>query len=486
MTKAITLDLFAKLEAAPAYNTTVTVRSGRAMLKINTKNIAARAKALKNCHRKQAQKAVLRSYPKFTPGMSTAEYVAKFASANFGAADVLPFASLNTEPCALYENGALDFDVIEEQIDEMPPVALQIDAIPESAEGAAPWADVLASTVESIGAMEEGAFLLMVEAFEDINYHSESLMLRCLRAGREDLAAAVAHLVRLQNSPDYRGLNGAQCDARSAVSAMLAGESVAHISDAAASILASWGLVIRKHQASPAFAALIRAAREAKRISRRAIAQAIASSLREVDDAYILRAGLGLLAQEKARNAQREAEEASRKAQESAAQDGEIARMVAEFPDLEECPGHGGVGAAKNIRRVLKRKFPGVKFKVTSDYSSVNVRWIDGPVTVAVDDALAPFDIGHSESQSDYFYTECTRFSEKFGGVQYLFTRRELSDSAVTASIHAIFGTDGPTLAEWQRGTAWAQVECKGSYRDAQMRDQYGWLSMVRRHADEK
>ncbi len=47
-------------------------------------------------------------------------------------------------------------------------------------------------------------------------------------------------------------------------------------------------------------------------------------------------------------------------------------------------------------------------------------------------------------------------------------------------------GTDGPTLAEWQRGTPWAQVASKGSYRDAQMRDQYGWLSMVRRHADEK
>ena len=485
MTKAITLDLFAQLEAAPAYNTTVTVRSGRAMLKINTKNLAVRARALKNCHRKQAQKAVLRSYPKFTPGMSTAEYVAKFASANFGAADVLPFASLNTEPCALYENGALDFDVIEEQIEESQELP-QIDAIPEPAEGAAPWADVLASTVESIGAMEEGAFLLMVEAFEDINYHSESLIVRCLRAGREDLASAVAHLVRLQNSPEYRGLNGAQCDARAAVSAMLAGESVAHISDAAASILASWGLVIRKPQASGAFAAMMRAAREAKSISRRAIAQAIAYRLREVADAYTFRAGLGLLAQEKARNAERSAAEASKKAQESAAQDGEIARMVAEFPDLEECPGHGGVGAAKNIRRVLKRKFQGVKFKVTSDYSSVNVRWIDGPTCGAVDDALAPFDIGLSDSQSDYFYTERTRFSEKFGGVQYLFTRRELSDSAVTASIHAVFGTDGPTLAEWQRGTAWAQVECKGSYRDAKMFDQYGWLSMVRRHADEK
>ena len=448
MSKALTLDLFSKLEAAPTYNSTVTVRSGRAMLKINTKNLAVRARALKNCHRKQAQKAVLRSYPKFTPGMSTAEYVAKFASANFGAADVLPFASLNTEPCALYENGALDFDVIEEQIDEMPPVALQIDAIPESAEGAAPWADVLASTVESIGAMEEGAFLLMVDAFDDINYHSESLIVRCLRAGREDLAAAVAHLVRLQNSPDYRGLNGAQCDALAAVSAMLAGESVANISDAAASILASWGLVIRKPQASPSFAALIRAAREAKRIARQAIAQASASSAQSVPDDS----------------------------------DGNPYPYLQPISDTHS----GGVAAAKNIRLVLKNQFPGVKFKVTSDYSSVKVRWIDGPTDSAVCEALAPFDIGHSDSQSDYFYTERTRFSEKFGGVQYLFTRRELSDSAVTASIHAIFGTDGPTLAEWQRGAAWAQVECKGSYRDAQMWDQYEWLAMVRRHANEK
>ncbi|HQY37957.1 MAG TPA: hypothetical protein PLE21_00535 [Giesbergeria sp.] len=448
MSKAKTLDLFAKLEAAPTYNSTVTVRSGRAMLKINTKNLAARARSLKNCHRKPAQKAVVRTYPKFSPGMSTAEYVLKFSAANGVSADVLPFdLSQYAAPCALYENGALDFDVIEEQIEESQELP-QIDAIPESAEGAAPWADVLASSVESIGAMEEGAFSLMVGAFEDINYHSESLMVRCLRAGREDLASAVAHLLRLQNSPEYRGLNGAQCDARAAVSAMLAGESVAHISDAAASILASWGLVIRKPQASEAFAAMIRAAREAKRIARKAIAQASASSAQSVpDDA-----------------------------------DGNPYPYLQPISDTHS----GGVAAAKNIRLVLKNQFPGVKFKVTSDYSSVNVRWIDGPTCGAVDDALSPFDIGHSDSQSDYFYTERTRFSEQFGGVQYLFTHRELSESKITASLNAVFGEDGPTLAEWKAGTPWAQVARKGSYRDAQMWDQYEWLSMVRRHANEK
>ena len=340
MTKAITLDLFAKLEAAPAYNTTVTVRSGRAMLKINTKNLAARASALKNCHRKQAQKAVLRSYPKFTPGMSTAEYVAKFSAANGVSANVLPFnLSQYAAPCALYENGATDFDVVEEQIDES-------------------------------AAVQEVAEVMAQEAAPEIH----------------------------------------------------------------------------KPQASPAFAALIRAAREAKRLARQAIAQASASSAQSVSDDA----------------------------------DGNPYPYLQPISDTHS----GGVAAAKNIRLVLKNQFPGVKFKVTSDYSSVKVRWIDGPTDSAVCEALAPFDIGHSDSQSDYFYTERTRFSEKFGGVQYLFTRRELSDSAVTASIHAIFGTDGPTLAEWQRGTAWAQVECKGSYRDAKMWDQYEWLSMVRRHAN--
>jgi len=274
--------------------------------------------------------------------MSTAEYVAKFSAANGVAANVLPFdLSQYTAPCALYENGALDFDVIEEQIEES-------------------------------AAVQEVAEVMAQEAAPEIH----------------------------------------------------------------------------KPQASPAFAALIRAAREAKRLARQAIAQASASSAQSVpDDA-----------------------------------DGNPYPYLQPIADTHS----GGVAAAKNIRLVLKNQFPGVKFKVTSDFSSVNVRWIDGPTDAAVCEALAPFDIGRSDSQSDYFYTVKTRFSDKYGGVQYLFTSRELGESKITASIHAVFGEDGPTFAEWKAGTPWAQVECKGSYRDANMWDQYEWLAMVRRHANEK
>lgn len=349
MTKAITLDLTAQLEIAQhSYTETVTVSSGGARITIKPANAAKAIKALKNCHRAPRAKAELRTYPKFTPGMSTAEYVVAYGAMNKHG--VLPGMALNTEPCGLYEGGVGDYDVVEE-VEE---VAASADRINEF------MAAEIAATAE-----------------------------------------VAAPLVVVPAPPEYVALRTA---ARAARRAAVAAINTARVSSAQA-----------------------------------ASAPEVATD--GADYSYLIPA------------------------------DGQHA---------------GGVAAAKNIRLVLKNQFPGVKFKVTSDYSSVNVRWIDGPVTGAVDDALAPFDIGHSDSQSDYFYTERTRFSEKFGGVQYLFTRRELSDSAVTASIHAIFGADGPTLAEWQRGTAWAQVAHKGAYRDAQMWDQYEWLAMVRRHAGEK
>lgn len=143
----------------------------------------------------------------------------------------------------------------------------------------------------------------------------------------------------------------------------------------------------------------------------------------------------------------------------------------------------GGVAAAKNIRLVLKNEFPGIKFRVTSDYSSVHVKWTDGPTSAQVDQALAPFDIGHSDSQSDYFYTTSTRFSDTFGGVQYLFTNRALSDAAIGASLSAVFGPNGPSVEDYHNARAWHQVQ-HGTFTGAQMLGGYEWMAMVRSHAD--
>lgn len=201
--------------------------------------------------------------------------------------------------------------------------------------------------------------------------------------------------------------------------------------------------------ASPEYVALRSDAREARRIARDAIARAAQSSKITPDH------------------------------------DPDPARA---YPYLEPLSNEdlcrGGKGAAKNIRRTLKHHFPGVKFSVTSDYSRCSVKWTDGPTDAAVCEALAPFDIGASDSQSDYFYTVATRFSDTYGGVQYLFTSRELGAATIQASITAIFGDSGPTPEEWKEGRAWSQVSGHGIYSSCAMMDEWEWLAMVRRHAD--
>lgn len=95
----------------------VIVRSGRAFMKVRAFNAGSCAEVLKNAHRKQRSKPELRCYPKFTPGMSTAEYVVKFAAANGVAANVLPFdLSQYAAPGALYENGALDLTLSKSRL----------------------------------------------------------------------------------------------------------------------------------------------------------------------------------------------------------------------------------------------------------------------------------------------------------------------------------------------------------------------------------
>jgi hypothetical protein len=58
------------------------------------------------------------SFPTFKPGMSTADYVAQFHSMNSGRSLITAgfFGELNTEPAALYENGAFDFAPVMETV----------------------------------------------------------------------------------------------------------------------------------------------------------------------------------------------------------------------------------------------------------------------------------------------------------------------------------------------------------------------------------
>lgn len=168
------------------------------------------------------------------------------------------------------------------------------------------------------------------------------------------------------------------------------------------------------------------------------------------------RHGAPYLAELAAAAASKKASDSSTKEMKQQAHARQIEALAAEFPHLERADSKHGGGqlAARNIRKLLKAAFKGVKFSVTSDYNSTRVRWTDGPTSEQVNDIIGRFDIGRSDTQSDYFYTEASAWSEMFGGVQYLTTCRDHSDEMITQAIAAAF--DGcaqvPSLADWHNG----------------------------------
>ena len=171
--------------------------------------------------------------------------------------------------------------------------------------------------------------------------------------------------------------------------------------------------------------------------------------------------GAPYLAQLAAAVAMREANRTATKAMADKAHADTTARLAVEFAHLERAENNhrGGTFAARNIRTELKRAFQGVKFSVTSDYSSVRVKWTDGPTDAQVNEVIGRFSTGASDTQIDYFYTIETAFSKLFGGVQYLFTSRETSEAFTADVLAAWWPTRGesatqptPTAQDWKKG----------------------------------
>ena len=59
---------------------------------------------------------------------------------------------------------------------------------------------------------------------------------------------------------------------------------------------------------------------------------------------------------------------------------------------------------AKLIRRQLKKRHPDTKFSVRSGHDSINIGWIDGPLTSEVDDELCGFKGGGFDGMIDMAY----------------------------------------------------------------------------------
>lgn len=81
---------------------------------------------------------------------------------------------------------------------------------------------------------------------------------------------------------------------------------------------------------------------------------------------------------------------------------------------------------SKAIREELKKKFPGVKFKVNSGGgSAINIYYVDGPSYESVDKIVGKYEMGHFDGMTDMYEYDNRR--EDIPQVKYIFITREIS-----------------------------------------------------------
>jgi hypothetical protein len=84
--------------------------------------------------------------------------------------------------------------------------------------------------------------------------------------------------------------------------------------------------------------------------------------------------------------------------------------------------------AAAEIRTILKTKFPGIKFRVTSEgYSmgdNVNVSWTDGPKREDVESLICQYQYGNFNGMEDIY--ENTNSRDDIPQTKYLFCERSV------------------------------------------------------------
>lgn len=91
---------------------------------------------------------------------------------------------------------------------------------------------------------------------------------------------------------------------------------------------------------------------------------------------------------------------------------------------------------AANLRILLKKTFPKVKFSVRSSrHGSTHVSWKDGPTKDQVEKITDKFKAGHFDGMEDCYKYQETPWTCLFGSVEYLNTSREVSEPIVEKAI---------------------------------------------------
>lgn len=156
-------------------------------------------------------------------------------------------------------------------------------------------------------------------------------------------------------------------------------------------------------------------------------------SAQEVEDALALAEKTERDAAEAKARADREHEAAKAKLAEDAALTG--------LKRADQCDECGTKLAAANLRKLLKKQWPSVKFSVRMErgVSSVRVTWTDGPTEDEVENLADRFQRGSFDSMTDGYNHHRSPFVELFGGADYVQCRRDMSDALIAQAIEAVW-----------------------------------------------
>lgn len=141
------------------------------------------------------------------------------------------------------------------------------------------------------------------------------------------------------------------------------------------------------------------------------------------------------------------------------------------------CKGGALIAASKNIKIELGRAFPGVKFSIkTSRYSggdSIDVRWIDGPVTAQVDEIVRRYQAGWFDGMSDSYNFIDNAWNDAFGDAKFVFANRSMSDAAIARALRLVASKYAIPLAQLGLPSPSVEAYKRGDYRSIRLLD-YG------------
>lgn len=149
-------------------------------------------------------------------------------------------------------------------------------------------------------------------------------------------------------------------------------------------------------------------------------------------------------------------------------------KYIRENPKLET--GISYITASKNIRRELKKSFPGIKFYVNSSgYSggnSIDIKWTDGPTIKQVQGLTTKYEYGSFDGMTDsYNYDRRNFWVEIFGGTKYLNTSRSYSDDHIKKALENFGECDGKiyTVEDYKQGRIFTQNQSHSHWVNEEM-----------------